>query len=321
MVSQGLDGDLTRSSLTKYMPFDDLSLEFIKRPGALSGKTINIVESIDSDILRKSIYYNEFFKAIGTATAMSVVVNVPTSDRTPFTLLSVIWRSSDPVFEQERADRLVALRAHLQRAGRMMFQIMPDFELEPTLGAAVDAYGAAALLIGLDRKILYASAAAEPWLTPRSGLAIRAGRLVATGTSDHRRLSDALDLALGRHKLRVPSELVIMGDDGALLPVKIWPLGVDNPFEGFLQPARALVLLLASPAATAGGRDRLQELFGLTLAEAEIAAELIRGRRPTEIALARRRSVLTIRTQIRAILGKMNCQRVSDLAILSPLLS
>ena len=51
-------------------------------------------------------------------------------------------------------------------------------------------------------------------------------------------------------------------------------------------------------------RDRLEDLFGLTRAEARVAAGLLDGQSPNQIAAALGVSVHTVRSQVRAILGK-----------------
>ncbi|MFT3940206.1 LuxR C-terminal-related transcriptional regulator [Rhodopseudomonas sp.] len=52
----------------------------------------------------------------------------------------------------------------------------------------------------------------------------------------------------------------------------------------------------------------------LTPAEREVALELLRGRRPVEIARRRQVSIETIRSQVKHIYAKVECKSVMEFA-------
>jgi pimeloyl-ACP methyl ester carboxylesterase/DNA-binding CsgD family transcriptional regulator len=60
--------------------------------------------------------------------------------------------------------------------------------------------------------------------------------------------------------------------------------------------------------------DDLQSLYGVTTAEADVAKLIAEGFSVADIALARGRRVLTIRTQVRALLRKLEATNHADLA-------
>jgi len=57
----------------------------------------------------------------------------------------------------------------------------------------------------------------------------------------------------------------------------------------------------------------------MTRAEAAIAARLVRGESPRDIAKARQTSEQTVRTQIKLVLQKAGCRRQIDLMRLLPI--
>ncbi len=86
------------------------------------------------------------------------------------------------------------------------------------------------------------------------------------------------------------------------------------------QPA-ALVLLQGMSSGAEPVEQLLQNLYGLTPAEARLAQLILDGQSPGNAASALRISVATVRTQLSAVLKKTGAQRQSDLVRrLSPLL-
>jgi DNA-binding CsgD family transcriptional regulator len=85
----------------------------------------------------------------------------------------------------------------------------------------------------------------------------------------------------------------------------------------------ALVLFRDPTHHAANLAERLRALFNLTAAEVALARGLLEGRRLREIAAARRVSLETVRTQLRAVFRKTGVARQTDLvrmlqAVLQP---
>jgi DNA-binding CsgD family transcriptional regulator len=78
-------------------------------------------------------------------------------------------------------------------------------------------------------------------------------------------------------------------------------------------PARVLVLL--RPLVTSTPRpDLLEVLFGLSPAEAAVAAPLVAGHSAEEVAAERGVSIGTVRSQIRAVLDKTGAGSLRQLS-------
>lgn len=61
-------------------------------------------------------------------------------------------------------------------------------------------------------------------------------------------------------------------------------------------------------------RPHLVALFSLTNAEAQIAVRLANGESVEQIAIGRRSSEQTVRTQVNAVMSKLNAHRQSEVS-------
>ncbi|MFC6655784.1 helix-turn-helix transcriptional regulator [Roseibium salinum] len=88
----------------------------------------------------------------------------------------------------------------------------------------------------------------------------------------------------------------------------------ETPFGPFLTKSISVILLAIKPEASLATLQlRLQEVLGLSQAEAETSLMLADGRTPAEIAASRQVSLHTVRNQIKAALAKSGCRRQSEL--------
>jgi DNA-binding CsgD family transcriptional regulator len=93
-------------------------------------------------------------------------------------------------------------------------------------------------------------------------------------------------------------------------------------FDGYLLSFQIVVTVADERMSGRQMISMLTSLFGLTEAEAEVSASLFNGCKPAEIAVARGVSVATVRTQLKAIMAKAQCnsqlelvRRISQLVI------
>lgn len=86
--------------------------------------------------------------------------------------------------------------------------------------------------------------------------------------------------------------------------------------DGFGAALPAAILFVRDPEAPTAARSVLQGLFGLTPAEAAVAAALAAGKSVNEIAATHRIALNTARVHIRNILAKTNTTREAQLVAL-----
>lgn len=135
-----------------------------------------------------------------------------------------------------------------------------------------------------------------------------------------RQASQLLDRVVDR--LRVTSDLaavpaepiVIRRERKVPVVVRVLPIhgGARTPFLG----ARALLTLVPLEPASGPTPALLARAFGLTPAEARLAATIAQGKAPEQVAEELGIARTTVRNQLRAIFSKTNTHRQSELVAL-----
>jgi DNA-binding CsgD family transcriptional regulator len=87
-----------------------------------------------------------------------------------------------------------------------------------------------------------------------------------------------------------------------------------NEFTPYAEPAAAMVFLRDPEYYTRINSDLLKRSYGLSAAETELAAALDRGLTLHDVANERGVSITTVRTQLYALMAKLNVNRQTDLA-------
>jgi DNA-binding CsgD family transcriptional regulator len=96
---------------------------------------------------------------------------------------------------------------------------------------------------------------------------------------------------------------------------RIWKAEVLPLVDGSLAGCAMLNIECIAPHVDAERvAPHLMALFGLTNAEAQIAVSLANGQSVDQIALERRSSSQTVRSQVKAIMSKLNAHRQSEVA-------
>jgi DNA-binding CsgD family transcriptional regulator len=254
--------------------------------------------SLSTDLVPERLFvqtefYVDFARDLGTVQAVGGFVPIG-----PSAICSVALhrdRRARP-FSGTGVNRLQRLLPHLQRAlllGRRIGE-------RSAIGfAALDALAVGALACDAAGRVLFANAAAEAACAAGAGIVLgaRAAGLGARHPSEARRLAGLIaDAAAGGPG----GGLVIRGDDEARLFVLVTPL----PSAFSVEPGRALVTLRPENASPTLGQPLLEQLFGMTPAEAALALALMTGRALAEIAAERAVSQNTLRSQLAQVLRK-----------------
>lgn len=191
---------------------------------------------------------------------------------------------------------------------------------------ALDALGCALVVVDAALTIVLANAAAtDLFASPVSGLVRRHGRLTTTDPATVARLAALVGNACGEvggirgtgGSLRLSAA---GADDAPDLAVSVSPL-LDPLAYGL--PGRPLALILATPIALAAAdavedavEDALVALFGLTPAEARLAAALAAGATLAEAAARCGIRLTTAKTHVGRCFQKTGAARQGDLVAL-----
>jgi DNA-binding CsgD family transcriptional regulator/PAS domain-containing protein len=201
-----------------------------------------------------------------------------------------------------------AERLSLRVKARVADQVLPKLIL--------DSFSVGTIVTDETGKLEFANAAAEEILRTNDGIQrreqrVQAGRAFETnGLMAH--LRDAIE-----------GSDASGNDGGALLvarpsgkrpyAVTVIPLPAPASFLATKSRRRALLFIADLDHRNGDLTTRLGQLFGLSRAEARVAAGIVEGRRLNEIALESGVRMPTVRTQLRAVLRKIGATRQADM--------
>ncbi len=294
-----------------YQRVDPLVREWQRRPHEFAGRAARERDFVDERTWLGSEAYNEFCAPNGIGQILTAAVGDGGRDRPP-PALSFFRPPGAELFDNDAVRRYQRLLPHLQRAVRLREAVAGQLAAVPGWTAALlDQVPSGVLLLGQAGRVLHANAAARVMLDRRDGLLLRHGRLVAAQRLAAPRLDAVLSACLSARP-RGADMLVLRPSGGAWL-LSACPLPATS--AGFTGEAacRAWVWVADPVADQPVLAQRLAALFKLTVAEQRVAAGLLAGFSPAEIAEAHGVSLPTVRTQVQAAFGKLGVRRQAEL--------
>lgn len=241
-------------------------------------------------------------------------------------------------FSAEQRASMQRLSTHLRRVFRMMKQNEHTRAAMQAGEAALDVSDQAVFTLAAGERILFANRCARQLLTSGRWLTGRSNTLRARNADDAGKLAAAFArVRLSRRAETVPlhaeSRLPFTPADRQIVTVLPAPANGLAPGEALMTDvdsmrieadtlqrnellfnrAELVVLVSAQRRRTSASSPQLGRLFGLTPAEARLAAELAKGVAVDEYAREKGISVATVRTQVRNLLVKTGERRLQDL--------
>jgi DNA-binding CsgD family transcriptional regulator len=274
-------------------------------------------ELVPHEIFHRSEMYQEYWKPRDQQDALRVTISVDEAGVNH--QLGLVRPKSGSLFDATDIAQVHVLMPHLQRAVALRQRLDHVDMLGAAALKALDTVHHAILLLDQDRRPMHANAAGDTLLCKAdglgtSGLGASRGVLVAGTPAWTNRLHEALGRAAGTlgtparaSALRLPRPAA-----GGTLAVLVMPFHHEAPWSLSRRPA-VLVCVTDPGAISAPPARQIAELFGLTGAEAALAADLLAGRSVREIAERRGRSVNTVRTQLALLMAKTEVNRQSEL--------
>jgi len=175
----------------------------------------------------------------------------------------------------------------------------------------LDAISAVAFLCDETGKVRGMTRAAEDLVSSSGLLALRQGRLVGWCDPATEQLSASVWSAI--HRPDQPMQtLILRQEDGPPVRVEVASL----PCDAWSMTFHPRVIVTVKPRSLAELPGQICAAFGLTPAEAEITLLVVKGVRRGEIAEQRGVSAETVKSQLKAIFGKLGVTRESEIAAL-----
>src|SRR5450631_287788 len=279
------------------------------------------VYSLDSLMPRrdfaKTPIFNEWWKPADYSLAM-LGANLQNDDQLSSVLCVVNAPGKDALTNEQTCLFEKAVR-HIARAVRIHRQL---WTLEHDRVTAVERFEGlrqGAILVDASANVLYINAPAREALDAGEGIALQGGCLTTTdGAGTLRQLIASCGRAIG--PLRGPLGGVVevpRGPHRATLGVVVTPLraknpGAEIPWLGLRLPAAIVTIADPEIQRRRLAKD-LHERFGLTAAEAGLAAEIVKGDGRKAAAKRRGISVATARSHLSSIFEKTGTHRQAEL--------
>jgi PAS domain S-box-containing protein len=172
-------------------------------------------------------------------------------------------------------------------------------------------------LVDRDCRLLLANRSASRLLDMGDGLTLSHGRIGAVLRPQVEQLRDLVDRACSTEDRDAAEDTfagvmtIDRGDDVRPLSIMVAPVQLSAEAEGNSQVAAIFIRDLEVRQSVPP--DVLAKLFGLTPAEARVVVELVKGKRPQEVADDLSVSLNTVRNQLKQIFSKTSTGRQSEL--------
>ncbi len=276
---------------------------------------------IPDAVLLRSEYYADFARHYERRHMMGGMVGV--ADATP---LGVFRGEGTEPFADRDLRLLLRLLPHLQNALELRARLAGDEQTMALTRAALDALPSGVGVVDAGLKLRFINEVAGKYLAgPDAGLfSIRSGPYAGSGLYLAALSRD--EAATLRHLVGSATSggtggaMRVRSPDGHTVAVLVTPLppGLSHDMAMAApagRPSEALALVVIRPVVRrlAPPPDMLCQVFGLTQAEAVVAAALAGGATAEEVASQRGVSLMTVRVQIRSVLGKTQSRNLREL--------
>ena len=264
------------------------------------------VEELLPGVDGKSVFRNALMPGIGDEVFRSMGVRITNPWGVGY--IAVQRERSGEAFDDELVaafDRNAAgLRRMLSMRGRLAAMKRRVDSLQSTL----DQFGRGVLLVSPDGVLLHANKTGEELLRRGDALTLKKGVVAANSPEAASALRQAIERACLAQS--VEGGALLVGRPGQR-PMAVLVIPVrDRPFS------RSALLIAGGECTRNELLPRLQALYRLTPAEAEIATGIGEGVSPAQIARDRGVSVATVRSQIKALANKLGVKRQSEISAL-----
>lgn len=223
--------------------------------------------------------------------------------------MAIIRGRREEQIDPEAKRVFAAIVPHARRAVRTRLAL-ENSNLAWLVGG-LDAVRAAAFVCEADGRVRAMTASAEALAASGKFLIVRRGRLIAASDQDQAALDRLIASACagGAGRLRPMAIHAAAGDDVRLAEAS--PLPTPHPLS---MGATALLIVRHPPADQVRIASAAEACYGLSPAEAAIAAGLALGRTVASIAAERQVSIGTVRSQVRSVFAKTEVASQLELA-------
>lgn len=285
----------------------------VERSYWLQSDVVTDEDCITPDEIATHPIYTQFLAKFGLRWVASVGVS---PDPMLHAAVSVQRSSAKAPFSANEKQVIAQLGKHIERALRIGTRLMEANATADTLGEALRRMGVAVFTLDHADRVLFKNDAAEQVLD--GPLRIEDGRLSVRSQGRYLRFDRAVASQVkGKETPSGFPPLLLHAENGRRLIAFQMPMRVTGDLaEAVLRQSRKLVLVIDRSSETSTDLHALRELFGLTAAEARLAAVIGMGASPREAAQQLQITEATARTVLKRVLSKTGTNRQSQVAAL-----
>ena len=315
--ADGEIGNLAYSHFDKAF-MDDYVASFIQKDLWLAAglsphrrnKVINVSVYVPPSTFAKSEIYNELLRRHDDDSMYCMGSTFSTDWGTG--VLGIQRGKNSSPFDENAVKILEGHATALRRVLAVRGEIAAHRRGAALAKSVLDIVGLVAIVVRHDLRIVQVNEAGETILRRSLGLHSRNGLLTARGEDDTKRLAAAVASATAPFAPNTAALTVERKGGGASAPLPAYHI-VVTPMPCAGTSSRALVLFRDPDLEQPSLASRVQALFGLTATEADLAVALAEGASVAQIASRRAVRESTVRSQLKGLAAKMNCNRQSEI--------
>lgn len=274
-----------------------------------TGETYRWSDFVEGETFRASEFYRNFCRPLDFEYATCLCVAGAGGGNT---WLYLVRSEQQGDFSEGELAALRRLSPHLQRGLRLVARLQRMESEKTAYAATVDTLAIGTLVLDQHGGVLSANQRAEAILGAGAGIGLRQGRLRLEAREADRELQQLIDALLRQPDPSRAEALALprAGRTALGLLLRTLPAAAVRDNE----PVPALVVYLTDPAShRLAPQELIARLFGLTAAEARLAALLADGMSLAEAAAALAISEGSARTYSKRIFAKIGVSRQAEL--------
>ena len=284
-------------------------LEALRR-GA-DGSIVMDADVITPEMAANNAYLNEFLWPLGCTALMGSLHRVSNQ----MCAIGFVREAGAESFGETERRALMRLQPHIERSTWLAQRSsLAALQHATDVNAALEAHRTLILRCDREGRIVYATASAERMLADCLAVRLGSGGLIWRETRDREAFA-RLCLDATERVASAESTGVLVVRDGERDWLRI--VGMPAPRA----PNEALVMMRRVSGDGRGAIPTMKRLFGLTRAEARLAAAISEGASLNELEGRFGVTRATLRTQLRSVFEKVGVHRQSELAALAARLS
>lgn len=260
----------------------------------------------DDDERRKLPFYREWAEPTGLPWWAAIALQV---DGEAWSV-PILRSGRQGPFTKEDAEVFRSVAPHLERV-ILLAQRFAEGQVNARI-SALERLGCGCFVLNRWGRVTRYNDLAEAYLG--TDLSTRQGKLEASDFASNLRLQSLIERALRDEPPTHQPPVPVLRCNGP--PLLVDAMNISSGIAEFFHGCTVIVMVSEMRRQTEASSALLMEIFGLTRAEARLAALVGAGSSPTEAASHLGISIGTVRTQLKAVFMKTDVHRQSELAAL-----